>query len=127
LPEGLSTLNKHACFGGAVSFHEHRSETFDVTMRFAVYAPQEDALMDDETMQLLKVLREQLGKTSASRTVDALAAANSRSLESGSLDFHRRLYDLVRAKYLAEPANPGLSAQGKYLITFEGLAAADNY
>ena len=32
--------------------------------------------MDDETMQLLKVLREQLGKTSASRTVDALAAAN---------------------------------------------------
>ena len=33
--------------------------------------------MDDETMQLLKVLREQLGKTSASRSVDALAAANS--------------------------------------------------
>ena len=31
--------------------------------------------MDDETMRLLKVLREQLGKTSASRTVDALAAA----------------------------------------------------
>ena len=83
--------------------------------------------MDDETMQLLKVLREQLGKTSASRTVDALAAANSRSLESGSLDFHRRLYDLVRAKYLAEPANHGLSAQGKYLITFEGLVAADNH
>ena len=39
MPEGLSTLNKHACFGGAVSFHEHRSETCDVTMRFAVYAP----------------------------------------------------------------------------------------
>ena len=40
--------------------------------------------MDDETMQLLKVLREQLGKTSASRTVDALAAANPLGLESGS-------------------------------------------
>jgi hypothetical protein len=35
----------------------------------------EGALMDDETMQLLKVLREQLGKTSASRSVDALGAA----------------------------------------------------
>lgn len=39
LPEGLITLSKHARFGGAVSFHEHRSETCDVTMRFAVYAP----------------------------------------------------------------------------------------
>jgi hypothetical protein len=86
----------------------------------------EDALMDDETMRLLKVLRAQLGKTSASRSVDALAAANSLGLESGSLEFHRRLHDLVRAKYLEEAANPALSAQGKYLITFEGLAAADN-
>jgi hypothetical protein len=39
LPEGLITLSKPACFGGAVSFHEHRSETCDVTMCFAVYAP----------------------------------------------------------------------------------------
>jgi hypothetical protein len=39
LPEGLITLSKHACFGGVVSFREHRSETCDVTMRFAVYAP----------------------------------------------------------------------------------------
>jgi hypothetical protein len=83
--------------------------------------------MDDETMQLLKVLREQLGKTSASRTVDALAAANSLGLERGSFDFHRRLYDLVRAKYPEEPADPALSAQGKYLITFEGIAAADSH
>ncbi len=37
MPEGLITLSKHACFGSAVSFHEHRSETRDVTMRFAVY------------------------------------------------------------------------------------------
>jgi hypothetical protein len=85
------------------------------------------ALMDDETMQLLKAMREQLGKTSASRTVDALAAANTLGLEGGSLDFDRRLQDLVVAEYLEEPANPALTAQGKYLITFEGLAAADNY
>jgi hypothetical protein len=39
LYEGLITLHKHACFGGAVSFHEHRSKTCDVTMRLAVYAP----------------------------------------------------------------------------------------
>jgi hypothetical protein len=87
----------------------------------------EDALMDDETIQLLKVLREQLGKSSASRSVDALAAANSLGLERNSLEFHRRLHDLVRAKYLEEPANPAQSGQGKYLITFEGLAAADNH
>ena len=83
--------------------------------------------MDDETMQLLRAMREQLGKTSASRTVDALAAANALGLGSGSLDFDRRLQDLVDAEYLEEPANPALMAQGKYLITFEGLAAADNY
>ena len=82
--------------------------------------------MDDETMQLLKAMREQLGKTSASRTVDALAAANTLGLERASLDFHRRLHDLVGAYYLEEPANPALRAQGKYLITFEGIAAADN-
>lgn len=39
LPEGFITLSKHACFGDAVGFHEHRSETYDVTMCFAVYAP----------------------------------------------------------------------------------------
>ena len=83
--------------------------------------------MDDETMQLLKVMREQLGKTSASRTVDALAATNTLGLEGRSLDFDRRLQDLVGAEHLEEPANPALMAQGKYLITFEGLAAADNY
>ncbi len=71
--------------------------------------------------------REQLGKTSASRTVDALAAANTLGLESGSLDFDRRLQSLVGAEYLEEPANPALMAQGKYLITFEGITAADNY
>ena len=29
MPEDLITLSKHACFGGAVSFNEHRSETCD--------------------------------------------------------------------------------------------------
>ena len=39
MPEGLITFSKHACFGSAVSSQEHRSETCDATMRFAVYAP----------------------------------------------------------------------------------------
>ncbi len=39
MPENLTTLSKHACSGGAVSFHEHSSETCDATMRFAVFAP----------------------------------------------------------------------------------------
>jgi hypothetical protein len=48
-------------------------------------------------------------------------------MERGTLEFHRRLHDLVRADYLEEPANSALRAQGMYLITFEGIAAADNY
>ncbi len=59
--------------------------------------------------------------------MDALAAANTLGLEGDSLDFDRRLQDLVGAEYLEEPASPALMAQGKYLITFEGIAAADNY
>ena len=82
--------------------------------------------MDDETMQLLKVMRAQLGKTSASRSVDAVAAANTLGLDRGTLDFHRSMRDLLRAEYLEKPADPTLRVQGKYLITFEGIAAADN-
>ena len=83
--------------------------------------------MGDKTMRLLKAMRGQLGKTSAGRSVDALAAANTLGLDRTSLDFHRSLHDLVGAGYLEECANPALRAQGKYLITFEGIAAADNY
>ncbi len=83
--------------------------------------------MDDKTMQLLKAMREQLGMTSAGRSVDAVAAANSLGMDRSTLDFHRSLHDLVRTDYLEEPANPALRAQGKYLITFEGIVAADNY
>ena len=85
------------------------------------------SILDDKTMRLLKALREQLGETSASRTVDAAAAANSLGMDRGTLDFHRSLHDLVRDDYLEEPPNHALRAQGKYLITFEGIAAADNH
>jgi hypothetical protein len=55
-------------------------------------------------MQLLKAMREQLGKT---RQVDRgrVAAANSLG-RTGTLDFHRSMHDLVRANYLEEPADP---------------------
>ena len=43
MPEDLITLNEHVCYGGAMSFHEHRSETCDATMRFSVYAPPQAA------------------------------------------------------------------------------------
>src|SRR5919205_759459 len=35
----LNTLGEHACFGGAVSFHEHHSSACDAAMRFAAYVP----------------------------------------------------------------------------------------
>jgi hypothetical protein len=47
-------------------------------------------VVGDETMQLLKAMRGQLGKTSASRSVDAEAAANSLGMESGTRDFDGR-------------------------------------
>jgi len=39
LPDQLTTLNEHACFGGTTSFHEHHAESCDANMRFAVYVP----------------------------------------------------------------------------------------
>jgi hypothetical protein len=84
-------------------------------------------VVDHKTMQLLKAMRGQLGKTSPSRSVDAVAAANSLGMDRTTLDFHRSLHDLVRADYLEEPANPALRTQGRYLITFKGIAAADNH
>ncbi len=39
MAQPLRTLGEHACFGGVVSFHEHRSESCDAPMRFAVYLP----------------------------------------------------------------------------------------
>ncbi len=67
---------------------------------------------DDKTMRLLKAMREQLGETSASRTVDAVAAANSLGMDRGTLGFHRSLHELVRAGYLEEPASPRTGPAG---------------
>jgi len=79
-------------------------------------------------MHLLKAMREQLGDTSASRSVDAVAAANSIGMGSSTLDFDRRLNDLVRAGYLEpEPDSSAPTVQGMYRITFSGIYAADNY
>lgn len=82
--------------------------------------------MDEESLRLLKAMRGQLGEASASRAVDAAAAAEGLGMDRGTLDFHRRLHDLVRAGYLEEPASPALAPRGTYLITFEGIAAADD-
>ena len=80
--------------------------------------------MDEKSLQLVKVMREQLGETSASRTVDAVAAAGSLGMYPGTLD--RSLHELIRAGYIEESANPALTTQGMYLITFQGIAAIDN-
>ena len=86
------------------------------------------SILNDKTMRLLKALREQLGETSASRTVDAAAAANSLGMDRGTLDFHRSLHDLVRAGYLEpDPNSTAPITQRKYRITFSGICVADNY
>jgi hypothetical protein len=80
--------------------------------------------VDEKSLQLLKVMREQLGETSATRIVDAGAAANSLGMYPGTLD--RSLLYLVRAGYLEESADHAMATQGMYLITFQGIAAIDN-
>ncbi len=84
--------------------------------------------MGDKTMRLLKAMRGQLGDTSASRSVDAEAAANTIGMDSATSDFERRLHDLVRAGYLEpDPNCAAPSTQGIYRITFSGIYAADNH
>ena len=84
--------------------------------------------MGDKTMQLLKAMRGQLGDTSASRSVDAKAAANSLGMDSDTRDFEGRLHDLVRAGYLEpDPNCAAPTRQGIYRITFSGIYAADNH
>ena len=51
--------------------------------------------MDEKSLQLLRVIREQLGETSANRTVDAVTAAGSLGMYPETLD--HSLHDLVRA------------------------------
>ena len=80
--------------------------------------------MNEKSLQLLRVMREQLAETSASRTVDAVAAANSLGMYPGTLD--RSLHELVQAGYIEESADRAMTTQGMYLITFEGIAATDN-
>jgi hypothetical protein len=85
-------------------------------------------VVGDKTMQLLKAMRGQLGDTSASRSVDANAAANSLGMDSDTRDFEGRLHDLVRAGYLEPDPNASApTAQGLYRITFAGIYAADNH
>ena len=84
--------------------------------------------MGDKTMQLLKAMRWQLGDTSPTRSVDAVAAANSLGMQSDTRDFEGRLHDLVRAGYLEpDPNATAPTAQGIYRITFSGIYAADNH
>ncbi len=80
--------------------------------------------MGDKTMQLLKAMRGQLGDTSPTRSVDAVAAANSLGMYPGTLD--RSLHELVQAGYIEQSADRAMTTQGMYLITFDGIAATDN-
>ena len=79
--------------------------------------------MDERSLQLLKVMREQLGATTG-RTVDAGAAAKSLGMYPETLD--RSLLYLVRAGYIEEYTRPRMTTQGLYLITLQGIAAIDN-
>lgn len=79
-------------------------------------------------MRLLKAMREQLGEASASRTVNAVDAADAIGMATAARDFDGRLHDLVRAGYLEPDPNVAApSVRGKYRITLAGIDAADNH
>jgi hypothetical protein len=81
--------------------------------------------VDEKSLQLLKVMREQLGETAASRTVDAVAAASSLGMYPGTLD--RSLHYLIGAGYIEEYADRAMSSRdGMFLITLQGVAAIDD-
>jgi DNA-binding IclR family transcriptional regulator len=83
-----------------------------------------DGSVDETSLRLLKVMREQLGETTG-RAVDAGAAARSLSMNPGTLD--RCLLYLVRAGYIEEYADRAMSSRdGMFLITLQGIAAIDN-
>jgi hypothetical protein len=80
--------------------------------------------VDERSLQLLKVMREQLGETTG-RTVDAGAAAKRLGMYPETLD--RSLLYLVRAGYIEEYADRAVSSRdGMFLITLQGIAAIDN-
>ena len=66
--------------------------------------------MDETSLQLLKVMREQLGETTG-RTVDAVAAAKSLGMYPGTLE--RSLLYLVRAGYIEEYADRACGLAGR--------------
>ena len=43
MPETLTTIEEHACFGGTVGSYCHHSSACDAEMRFAVYIPPQAA------------------------------------------------------------------------------------
>ena len=68
--------------------------------------------MGPKTMQLLKAMRGQLGDASASRSVDAVAAAEDLGMDTTTHDFDRRLQDLVQVGYLEpDPHSATVEAQ----------------
>jgi DNA-binding IclR family transcriptional regulator len=80
--------------------------------------------VDEESLRLLKAMREQLGETTG-RAVDAGGAAKSLGMYPETLD--RCLLYLVRAGYLEEYADRAMSSRdGMFLITLQGIAAIDN-
>jgi len=83
-----------------------------------------DGSVDEKSLQLLKVMREQLGETTG-RAVDAGAAAKGLGMHPGTLE--RSLLYLVRAGYIEEYADRAMSSRdGMFLITLQGIAAIDN-
>ena len=83
-----------------------------------------DGSVDEKSLQLLKVMREQIEETPG-RAVDAGDAAKRLGMHPETLD--RSLLYLVRAGYIEEYADRAMTSRnGMFLITLQSIAAIDN-
>ena len=77
MPETLTTLEEHACFGGTVGFYAHRSAACDAEMRFAVFVPPQ------ASQGLVPVLYYLAGLTSTEETFMIKGGAQRLAAEHG--------------------------------------------
>ena len=83
-----------------------------------------DGSVDEKSLRLLNVMREQL-KDTTGRAVDAGAAAKRLGMSPETLE--RGLLYLAGAGYVEEYADRTMSSRnGMFLITLQGIAAIDN-
>jgi hypothetical protein len=81
-------------------------------------------IVDEKTMEFLRIMREQSRGTN-SREVNSHKAARELDMAPRYREYKDRLAELMWAKYLHPHPNPRLYRRGVHLITARGISVAD--